>query len=227
MSESVKPSNLSEALCEFQFKCPSIDKDAEVEVKTNAGSSYKFKYASYGNIVQTIRPALHECGLSYTFPSTGKEFICRIKHTNGEFQDTVIEMPKMKDKMQENGSNFTYLMRYALKLALGLDTDADDDGNTGDGNDVNFKTPPKEHIKDVNDYIQKKGKDIAKYVVRVGKFKDKKLSEIDQLDIQQYLSWLHGKAKENKQPLTGDWLEFAKIAEAYISGDFNNGSSQI
>lgn len=206
---------LASALIEFQFKCPAIEKDAEVKVKTRTGHDYKFQYASFGNIVQTIKKPMYDAKLAYTFLTQDNKFICRIIHASGEHQDTGIDMPKLGDAMQENGSKLTYCKRYTLVLALGLDTDLDDDGNSADGNQVDFKTPPREAVADVEKFINEK--DLSKYRVKVGKFKNKTLGELDQLDIQNYLTWLHGKAKENNKALTGDFLEFAKIAEAYIS----------
>jgi hypothetical protein len=219
--QKIPTKNLAEALHEFNYMCPSIYKDEKVEVKMQGGGSYSYDYASFGNMVQTIKGSLYRCGLSYSFPTFTDKFVCRVKHVSGEFQDAEIKMPELKAKMQENGSNLTFLMRYTLKLALGLDVDKDDDAaNEGD------KDPkiviPKEHIKDVGHFIKTKGKDIENYIVKVGKFKGKKLSTLDHLDLQQYLTWLSSKSKENKQTFTGEWLEFYKIAEAYLQGDNGN-----
>lgn len=210
---------LAEGMHLFQFLHQGVEKDIEVEVTMKSGGKYKFWYASYGNITRTIRADLFRAGLSYSFPTTKEVFCCRITHISGQFQDTVLDMVKLRDKMQDFGGDLTYMMRYTLKLALGLDVDADDDNNGASGNESNFKTPPKEHVADVHDFIKKKGKDIANYVVRFGLFKNKKLSEIDRIDIQKYLVWLDTEAKKQSKPLKGDVLEFYKIAEAYISGD--------
>jgi hypothetical protein len=61
-------------------------------------------------------------------------------------------------------------------------------------------------------------------VVRFGTFKNKKLSEIDHMDIQKYILWLQDQAKKLNKPLQGDALEFVKIGESYISGDFGGST---
>lgn len=207
--------NIYKALVEFQFKCPAIEKDSEVSVRTKAGGTYKFSYATFGNIIRTIKTAMHEARLGYHFRTEGQHFICRVVHESGEFYDTCIELPKFKESMQENGSLLTYLKRYSLVLALGLDTDLDDDANTSEGNEPTFTYKPKETPKQALESV--KAKTPKDYVVKVGKFKDKKLGDIDQLALQDYLTWLHKSAKDKQQNLTGDWLEFAKIAEQYIA----------
>lgn len=195
--------NYAKALIEFQHKCPPIDKDADVSVRTKTGGTYNFKYASFGNIVQTIKEPMYVAKLCYSFITSDDKFICRIMHESGEFQDTSLSLPKFKESMQENGSLLTYLKRYSLVLALGLDTDADDDGNLSDGNTATFNKEPK-------------SKPVG-YVVKVGKFKDKSLNSIDKLQLQDYLTWLHNQTAVNNKPLSGDWLEFAKHAEQYLT----------
>ena len=76
---------------------------------------------------------------------------------------------------------------------------------------------PKEHFANTDHFIETKGPEIKNYVVKVGKFKGKSLKELDQLQVQQYLVWLHNSSKEKGKSLTGDWLEFAKIAESYLT----------
>lgn len=195
--------NIAKALIDFQFKCPAIEKDADVEVRTKTGGTYRFKYASFGNIIQTIKEPMFNAKLAYTFVPCSDSFICRIIHETGEYTETSIPMPKFRDSMQENGSFLTYLKRYSLVLALGLDTDADDDGNLGDGNTATFNKEPKSRP--------------VGYVVKVGKFKDRSLSTIDKISLQDYLTWLHTQSTNNNKPLTGDWLDFAKRAEVYLT----------
>lgn len=212
--ETASMKEFAEAMVLFQFKCPAIFKDEQVTVRTEKGPGYVFEFASYGNIIQTIKPFMNEAKLSYKFLTTADKFVCRIRHVSGEFEDTEIDKPKMKEKMQDNGAVLSYLKRYSLVLALGLDTDADNDG-ADEGEIDKKKHKPKGVEADVKKFI--KTKDLSLYEVKVGKFKGMKLGEIDQIKIQDYLTWLHGQTKTNNRPLSGDWLEFAKISEAYIS----------
>lgn len=212
--ETIDMKEFAEAMVLFQFKCPAIFKDEQVTVKTQSGPGYVFEFASYANIIQTIKPHMYEAKLSYKFLTRDDKFICRIRHVSGQYEDTEIDKPKMKERMQDNGANLSYLKRYSLVLALGIDTDADNDG-ADEGDTPKKIHKPKGHEPDLKKFI--KTKDLTQYEVKVGKFKGMKLGEIDQIKIQDYLTWLHSQTKTNNRPLSGDWLEFAKIAEAYIS----------
>lgn len=129
------------ALVQFQHDCEAIPKDSKVKVKTQGGGEYEFEYASFGSIVQTIKEPMFKAELGYTFFTAENKFTCRVLHSSGEFIDTSIDLPPPAQKMQERGSQLTYLKRYTLVLALGLDTDADDDGNAADGNEMK-RLPP-------------------------------------------------------------------------------------
>jgi hypothetical protein len=215
--------HIAKALIDFQFKCPAIDKDSEVSVKTNGGGSYKFAYATFGNIVQTIKKPMFDARLGYTFYTTDSKFVCKIMHESGECIETSIDMPKFRDKMQENGSLLTYCKRYTLVLALGLDTDLDDDGNASDGNEAvitKSKFQPREATKSVEKFVDS-GK-APEYTVPVGKFKGLKLKEIEHEKLKDYLNWLANQAKEKGQPLSGAWREFHQIGISYLEADIKD-----
>lgn len=208
--------NYAKALIEFQHKCPAIDKDSDVEVRTKTGGTYRFKYASFGNIVQSIKGPMYQAKLGYTFLTIDGKFICRIMHESGEYSDTAIEMPKLKESMQENGSFLTYLKRYSLVLALGLDTDADDDGNLGEGHVATFKQapkpidPPKLKSEPIDDFFPAP---VPQYIIQVGKFKGKNLYELDKLQVQNYITWINN---NSDKPPQGAMLEFMKKAEEWL-----------
>ncbi len=212
----LKPA-LAKALIQFQFNCPPIKKDQKVKVKLKSGGEYSFEFSSFGEIKQTIKQHMFDAKLGYTFLTLENKFICRLVHETGEYQDTAIDMPKFKEAMQENGSALSHLKRYTLVLALGIDSESDDDANLADGNSAEFQKKPssKAPVKTVPKEPLPKNK--GDYVVKVGKFASKKLSALDPIDIQQYLTWLYNNAREKGQNLSGDWLEFAKIAEEYIT----------
>lgn len=58
---------------------------------------------------------------------------------------------------------------------------------------------------------------LGQYVCKVGKkYLNKTLDEIDQFELNNYLTWLKNSSAEKNQPLTGDWLEFAEKAEEFL-----------
>lgn len=192
--------NLTKGLIEFQHSCPAIEKEKTVEVRTKSGHTYNFKYASFGNIVQTIKEPLYMAKLGYTFFTTDNKFVCRLVHESGEFQDTEIELPRYRDNIQENGSMLSYLKRYTLVLALGIDTDSDDDGNIADKNEVKEK-------KLFNN----------EYKIPFGTFKGKTFKEVDPTKLQQYVTWMMSESEKKGTKLEGAQGEFIRLADNFLS----------
>lgn len=59
--------------------------------------------------------------------------------------------------------------------------------------------------------------DYSNYVCKVGKkYAGKRLSDIGQVDLTQYLNWLRDSVEKKGQTLSGDWLEFYETAEVYL-----------
>ena len=58
---------------------------------------------------------------------------------------------------------------------------------------------------------------LGQYVCKIGKkYLNKTLEEIDQFELDGYLTWLKNSSAEKNQPLTGDWLEFSEKAEEFL-----------
>lgn len=175
--------NIAKGLIKFQHECPAIEKDSEVEVLTKSGGKYRFKYASFGNIVQTIKQPMFDARLGYTFITDNEKFTCRIVHESGESLDTSIPMPRFKDSMQENGSLLTYCKRYTLVLALGLDTDLDDDSNLADEN--NFELQKTTQLKNHAPQTQKE----ASKPTNDKTVSEAQLTRLKALKFKSTLSW--------------------------------------
>jgi hypothetical protein len=115
-------------------------------ITTDKTGAHNITYATLKQILETVRPHLHEQGLrirqgtvrSYELNdgpgSKGRLVIIYtdIVHAeSGEVERTVVEIPLMKMDAQAMGSAITYGRRYSLLSALGLATDeADDDGES-------------------------------------------------------------------------------------------------
>lgn len=114
-----------EALANFQERCPRI-------IKRKQGHNYK--YAPLGDIIEQIRPALKECGLTYRFEQNEVngliEIACVLTHVDGHSERTKMsaedDTSGSKNTIQAKGSTVTYLQRYTLIGALGIAT-ADED----------------------------------------------------------------------------------------------------
>lgn len=58
---------------------------------------------------------------------------------------------------------------------------------------------------------------LGDFVCVVGKkYVGQKLSDFDAFQLDGFVKWMHKNAADKNQPMTGDWLEFAQKAEAYL-----------
>lgn len=117
-----KPQNIYTALALFQSKVQKINLDGEV--KTN---KYTFKYATLGNIIDKIKPAMNEAGLAFTQLMEGDKLRTIIAcEVDGSTIQSVMPLSVTGDP-KNVGSLITYYRRYALVAALGLAADDDKD----------------------------------------------------------------------------------------------------
>ncbi len=136
-SETIK--ELAAALSKFQASVPKIDLDREVEVQTKTGGKYKFRYATFANIIDKIKKPLSENGLSYSqLVNENGSVTTILMHESGEWISSTLLITGEKTP-QGIGSTITYTKRYALSSMLGVCADDDDDANIGQGNSFNFK----------------------------------------------------------------------------------------
>lgn len=138
---SEKIDKLYDALVAAQGEFVPIWKDRAVDVGMKAGGSYGFHYATYDNIVTSIRPILAKHGLGFSHrtkmsPVGLHTVITRLFHKTGQWEDFYTPLIGDIGRAQSFGSAESYAQRYGLSGALGLATKDDDDGNVTDGNAV-------------------------------------------------------------------------------------------
>jgi hypothetical protein len=136
---------LAAALAKAQAAFPKINLNREVTVKTSTGSSYKFKYATLGNILDSTQEARSKNGLAVTQYFDDQELVTMLMHDSGEFIQSRIKVPGLASdippKMQELGSQISYLKRYAFCGIIGVVGEEDDDANAADGNSFRDSEP--------------------------------------------------------------------------------------
>ena len=126
---------LISALVEFQKKIGKISKDSK-------NPFFKSNYASLPNILDTVNPALIECGLAIIQMPTGDGSLKTIlAHTSGEMVESEFDMKLIKSDPQSLGSAITYARRYAIGSILNLNIDDDDDANKAMGNSGSYSKP--------------------------------------------------------------------------------------
>jgi len=119
----------SQAIADFQSRCPIIEKGDKAHNKA---------YAAMDRIWRTIRPLLDETGLSVVWTVNaltdyGLHIEGEIRHRAGHAVPIAYDLP-MPDKVtgqnaaQQMGSASSYAKRYATCAALGIVTGDDDDG---------------------------------------------------------------------------------------------------
>ena len=120
---------ITKLLAEFQAGHPVAKFDKEGQ----AGGSRKYGYASYGSVIECLKP-LAAKGLAWTHCVSS----CGVNDTHvlrvstmltleDESLETIIDYP-MPPNIQTLGSYITYLKRYQLVALCGMTADEDDDG---------------------------------------------------------------------------------------------------
>lgn len=125
MITSQETSNIAKALVKAQKSITFASKDA-----TNP--HLKSKYADLPSVIDAVKVALNDAGISFTQTAGGMENLhlkltTRLMHESGEWIEDTMMMPMVKQDPQGYGSALTYARRYSLAAITGLYQD-DDDG---------------------------------------------------------------------------------------------------
>jgi hypothetical protein len=124
MSEDI--SQLALALSKFQGSSEPVYKSKTANIGT-----YKYKYADLSDIFSTISETLMKFELAITqfFNEEGQEsyVTTMLIHSSGQWIKSVLRLSN-HEKIQQLGSEITYLRRYALSSILGIAADDDEDG---------------------------------------------------------------------------------------------------
>lgn len=147
VSEVTTPPPIAEiaaALAKAQGAFKPIPRSRTVTVKMKPkadgreGGSYTFSYAPLDVVLDAVRPALAENGLSITQIMAGNGNALRMRtmllHSSGQFITSDVPIMAQGSSPQELGSAITYMRRYVITALLGLASEEDDDGNHGSGN---------------------------------------------------------------------------------------------
>lgn len=125
MITSQETSNIAKALVKAQKAITFASKDA-------LNPHLKSKYADLPSVIDAVKVALNESGISFTQTAGGMEnmhlkLTTRLMHESGEWIEDTMMMPMVKQDPQGYGSALTYARRYSLAAITGLYQD-DDDG---------------------------------------------------------------------------------------------------
>lgn len=122
---------LALALARMQGSMGAIPKTKTAKIASKSGSSYTYQYADLADIQEATKKPLatNELSITQIFVKTEKGTIIQtlLIHSSGQWIKSELEL-KNHERVQELGSEITYLRRYAISSILGIVTDDDDDG---------------------------------------------------------------------------------------------------
>lgn len=119
---------LNKAMVAFQKECPTIEKDAKVEITKKTGGKFTFKYASYGNIIETVKPLLNKNGIWFYHQTDQEKGVrCVIEHESGEKRKSKWIKISASTDPKDQGGAITYAKRYTITALLGIATEDDVD----------------------------------------------------------------------------------------------------
>lgn len=121
-SESIK--NLAVALVKVQSVLESAKKDSD-------NPFFKSRYADLSSVWDACRKPLTDNGLAVVQTCTpvennGIQVDTILLHVSGEYIESNLFMPLVKNDPQATGSAITYARRYALSAIVGIVADDDD-----------------------------------------------------------------------------------------------------
>lgn len=128
---------LSAALVTFQGKVGPVAKTKTAKVQMKSGGSYTYDYADLADVIASTKEARAAAELAVVqMPvnsDRGITIITTILHSSGQWMRSSLTMFTGDSSPQAIGSLITYGRRYSYSAALGICTEADDDGNAAQG----------------------------------------------------------------------------------------------
>jgi len=124
--------NKSESIKELATALNKAQGEMSGASKSSKNPFFKSNYADLSSVIEAIKEPFHTNGLSYSqmpvFDAgcVGVETI--LMHTSGEYIESKLLLPMVKQDPQAAGSAITYARRYSLMSIAGIPAE-DDDGN--------------------------------------------------------------------------------------------------
>lgn len=138
---------IAEALSKAQAEVVQPEKNKTVEVQTKSGHKYKFDYADYSAIVESVRIPLSKNGIAFTHLIETDDrgalvLFTRLIHSSGEYLESAYPLPRSTDP-KELGGAITYGKRYCLSAITGCVADDDADAEPKNVTNLKDKEPKK------------------------------------------------------------------------------------
>jgi len=102
-------------------------------------SSFSYRYADYADVLEMALPHLAKEGLAFMQPIHGDKMSCFLVHSSGQWIKASANCP-VAQKIQDQGSVFTYMKRYTMSALLGVSAQEDTDAQGVDTSKSNGKS---------------------------------------------------------------------------------------
>lgn len=137
----------SESLTKMAPAFLAAQKAITYALKDATNGHLKNRYADLPAVIDAVKPALNEAGISFIQSGSRSEdgklhLTTRLMHESGEWMEDTLVMPLTKQDPQGYGSAMTYARRYGLAAITGLYQD-DDDGQRAVQPAANQSAPKK------------------------------------------------------------------------------------
>lgn len=187
-----------EARRAFESAMADARSEFETIIKGNAvehNGVLKYYHEDLSSVRRAVAPALAGNGLSYRWRTTqsrdGIVVTCVVSHELGHVEETTLgpvapDASGGKNAVQAVGSTVTYLQRYTLKAALGLDAEHDDDGRGGPSQHRDRDAAAEQRAKRRAD-VEPKAKDFADKLI--ASFEGKTFDEATQMLRKEDEKW--------------------------------------
>lgn len=200
----------SEFITELATALAKAQSEIKAAAKDTSNPFYKSKYADLHSIWDACREALNKNGLSVTqtIDVAGEAAVLttRLLHSSGQWILGRCPLINQKGDMQGLGSAISYARRYGLAAICGVVTE-DDDANTADRKTTSPVVP-----RAVAPFTTNAAALTSDYVIPLKKFAGKKLHEVQDFELLNYVDWI-----KKEGIIKPDFLEFIKHTEAYLA----------
>jgi hypothetical protein len=195
--------NLTTALIKSQKEIKNAAKDAK-------NPHFRNDYATLESVIEAVKDIANNNEIAIVQlqgrDERGDYLQTSLMHASGESLNSRCYLEIEKPTMQALGSAITYARRYNLASIFCI-TQEDDDGNRA-------SSKPQERSSERAAVNSKNTNDIGDFTTTVGKFKGKRLKEIEPRELVDYCKYITTGANE----VTGPMKIFIDNARTYLSG---------
>lgn len=176
-------------------------------VKDRTNPHFKNDYATLESVIDATRAPLAEQGLIVVQQPSVEDgqtvLVTTLAHSSGQWMRSVTPILSERNNAQGLGSGLSYSRRYALAAITNI-SQTDDDAEQA-------SAPAKDNVSP----FAKTG--FEGYVVPFGKYKGRKLVELDAFDVRNYCEFIVKTAESEARSIEGPVKVFLETSDAWLA----------